>query len=193
MSNLYEENYIKSRPQSLCKMCGKCCRVISNTKYTYDEIKEMAANGNDYAKDFLNIFEPYESIEEARAVDAATVDNILREKKDNIKEEDMTFYKCRYILDNNMCSIYEERPKLCIYCPSNGWVVTPPGCGFESWLFLKREEDMKKVRKAKEELLDLRVMRKKTQDFEILKKIDSVEKKVCNTIELFAEYGSKYW
>ena len=92
-----------------------------------------------------------------------------------------------------MCSIYEERPVLCKLCPSSGWVVTPPGCGFESWLFLKREEDMERVRKYKEELLELQIIKKKTKDEKILQKIDSVEKKLQSTIELFAEHGSKNW
>ncbi len=191
----YEENYIKTRPQHLCKMCGRCCRVSTNNKYTYEEMKKMATDGNSYAQDFLKIFEPYPSIEAARKVDAATVDNIIEKLKadDCYVEENLTFYKCRYILDNNLCSIYEERPKLCIVCPSSGWVVTPPGCGFEAWLFLKREEDMQRVRQAKEELLDLKVMRTKTHDENILKKIDSVENKIRNTIKMFSEKGSMYW
>ncbi len=191
----YEENYIKSRPQSLCKMCGRCCRVATNNKYTYEELKQLAFDGNTYAQDFLKIFEPYPSIEAARKVDAPTVDNIIEKLKldDCYDEEKLTFYKCRYILDNNLCSIYEERPALCIMCPSSGWVVTPPGCGFNAWLFLKREEDMQRVRQAKEELLDLKVIRKKTSDEKLLKKIDSVEIKIKNTIKMFAEKGSMYW
>ncbi len=193
--NSYEENYINKRPQSLCKMCGKCCKVITNTKYTYQEILTMAEEGNEYAQDFAKIFEPYPSVEAAREVDAEIVDNIINRLKDSNRynEKTLTFYKCRYLLPNNMCSIYEERPKLCIYCPSSGWVVTPPGCGFEAWLFLKREEDMQKVRHAKEELLDLKIMKQKTNDEKLIKKIDSVEKTIHRTIEMFSEQGSKYW
>ncbi len=191
----YEENYLKKRPQSLCKMCGKCCRVVTNTKYTYQEIRRLAREGNDFAKDFLKIFEPYPSIEAARAVDAGIVDNIIEHlKMDNKYEEDkITFYKCKYLLDNNMCSIYEERPTLCIHCPSSGWVVVPPGCGFEGWLFLQREEDKQKVRRAKEEYLELQLLKKKTKSPEILAKIESVEKKIQHTIDIFKPYGSADW
>jgi Fe-S-cluster containining protein len=194
MENMYEENYIKKRPQSLCKNCGRCCRVATNTKYTYSEIQKLAEEGDEYALDFLKIFEPYPSVEAAREVDSATVDNILNAlEQDGNMPEEVTFYRCRYILPNNLCSIYEERPKVCVYCPSSAWVVTPPGCGFEHWLFLKREEYMQKVRKAKEELLDLKVMRNKTKDENILKKIESVQKKIEHTIDMFADYGSQYW
>ena len=193
--NGHVESIISERPQSLCKMCGKCCRVVTNTRYTYDEICSMARNGNEYAQDFVKLFEPYPSIEAARQVDKDTVDNILRrfEACGEIDIEKVTFYGCKYLLENNMCSIYEERPVLCKLCPSSGWVVTPPGCGFESWLFLKREEDMERVRKYKEELLELQIIKKKTKDEKILQKIDSVEKKLQSTIELFAEHGSKNW
>jgi len=191
----YEENYLKKRPQSLCKMCGKCCRVVTNTKHSYSEIKRLSLEGNEFAKDFLKIFEPYPSIEAARAVDAGIVDNIITRLKDdnNYHEEKMTFYKCKYLLPNNMCSIYEERPTLCIHCPSSGWVITPPGCGFESWLFLQREEDKQKVRHAKEEYLELQLLKKKTKDNEVLEKIDSVEKKIMHTVELYKAYGSENW
>ncbi len=191
----YEENYLKKRPQSLCKMCGKCCRVVTNTKYTYDEIKKLAREGNEFAKDFIKIFEPYPSIEAARAVDAGIVDNIIEHLKsdNNYDENSITFYKCKYLLDNNKCSIYEERPTLCIHCPSSGWVVTPPGCGFEGWLFLQREEDKHKVRRAKEEFLELQLLKKKTKDPQILAKIESVEKKIQHTIDIFKAYGSENW
>lgn len=191
----YEENYLKKRPQSLCKMCGRCCRVVTNTKYTYSQIKQMAKEDNDFAKDFLKIFEPYPSIDAARSIDAKTVENIIEHlKMDNkFEEKDLTFYKCKYLLDNNMCSIYEERPTLCIHCPSSGWCVVPPGCGFESWLFLQREEDRQKVRKAKEELLELQLLKRKTKDENILIKIESVEKKIQHTIDLFRAYGSEDW
>lgn len=191
----YEENYLKKRPQSLCKMCGRCCRVITNTKYTYDDIKKLAKEDNDFAKDFLKIFEPYPSIEAARQVDASTVDNIIEHLKSdgNLDEENLTFYKCKYLLDNNMCSIYEERPTLCIHCPSSAWVVVPPGCGFEGWLFLQREEDRRKVRRAKEDLLEMQLLKKKTKDENLLVKIEAVEKKLQHTIELFKNYGSADW
>ena len=183
--NSYEENYINLRPQSLCKMCGKCCRVVTNVKYTYDDIRKMAESQDEYAMDFINIFEPYPSIEDAKKVDKKTVEYIIEKLKADGKydENNLTFYRCKYILNNNKCSIYEERPKLCIYSPASAWTIVPPGCGFEPWLFLKREETMQKVRKAKEELLELKIMRRNTTDEKILQKIESVEKKIRNTIE----------
>jgi len=193
--NSYIDNIISQRPKDLCKKCGRCCRVATNNKYTYNQLKNMASDGNEYAQDFIKVFEPYPSIEAARAVDAEIVDNIIKNlKEQNLYDEnDITFYGCRYITDNNLCSIYEERPIMCSLCPANGWVVIPPNCGYESWGFMKREEDMRKVRRAKEELIDLEVMKKKTQNEELSKKIEAVEKKLGKTIDMFSEYGSHSW
>ena len=72
----YEENYLAKRPQHLCHMCGKCCRVVT-TSTPYAQLKSMAESGDKGATDFLSLFEPYPSIEAARNVDADVVDNII--------------------------------------------------------------------------------------------------------------------
>lgn len=191
----YEESYLNTRPQSLCHMCGKCCRVVT-TPTPYNKLKRMAFQGDEGAKDFLSIFVPYESIEAAREVDAGVVDNILNLlKADNpdLKEDEMTFYYCKYLQDDNKCSNYENRPALCRHFPSTPWAIVPPGCGFEGWLFGKREEDKERVRHAKEELLELELLKSKYNEPKILNKISSVEAKLHKTIDFYKKYGSENW
>lgn len=190
----YEENYLSKRPQELCHMCGRCCRVVTTSK-TYAELKQLEAQNDEGARDFLKIFIPYSSIEAAREVDKELVNNIIEQLTEdgNYCESTMTFYGCKYLLDDNMCSIYEERPALCRHCPSTPWAIVPPGCGFEGWLFMKREEDKQKVRKAKEDFLELQLFKKKTNDPEVLKKIASVENKIQHTIDNYKKYGSENW
>lgn len=191
----YEESYLNTRPQSLCHMCGKCCRVVT-TPTPYNKLKRMAFQGDEGAKDFLSIFVPYESIEAAREVDAGVVDNILNLlKADNpdLKEDEMTFYCCKYLQDDNKCSNYENRPALCRHFPSTPWAIVPPGCGFEGWLFGKREEDKERVRHAKEELLELELLKSKYNEPKILNKISSVEAKLHKTIDFYKKYGSENW
>ncbi len=191
----YEESYLNTRPQSLCHMCGKCCRVVT-TPTPYNKLKRMAFQGDEGAKDFLSIFVPYESIEAAREVDAGVVDNILNLlKADNpdLKEDEMTFYCCKYLQDDNKCSNYENRPALCRHFPSTPWAIVPPGCGFEGWLFGKREEDKERVRHAKEELLELELLKSKYDEPKILNKISSVEAKLHRTIDFYKKYGSENW
>lgn len=190
----YEENYLDKRPQSLCKMCGKCCR-LSTTSKPYAVLKQMAQEGDEGAIDFLEIFEPYKSIEEARKVDSATVDNIIEllSLDGNYNEQNTTFYHCKYIQPDNLCGRYLERKTLCKHFPATPWAIVPPGCGFEGWLFWKREEIKQNVRKEKEELLELKLLKKRTKDEETLKKIELVEQKLQRNIDMYKKYGSEEW
>ena len=190
----YEDNYLAMRPQELCNMCGRCCRVVTTSK-SYEELKALQAENDEGACEFLKIFVPYPSIEAARAVDKELVDNVINLliEDGNYDETKMTFYGCKYLREDNLCSIYEERPDLCRHCPSTPWSIVPPGCGFEGWLFLKREEAKQKVRKAKEDLLELKLLKTKNPTEDILKKISSVEHKIQTTIDMYKKYGSYDW
>lgn len=190
----YEENYLAKRPQHLCHMCGKCCRVVT-TSIPYAELKQMEQDGDKGAVDFLSLFVPYDSIESARNVDAGVVDNIINRLKSDgsFDENEITFYGCKYLQDNNLCSRYETRLDLCKHCPSTPWAIVPPGCGFEGWLFWQREEIKQKIRKSKEELLELKLLRMRTKDENTLQKIDIVEHKIQRGIDFYKKYGSENW
>lgn len=190
----YEENYLDKRPQSLCHMCGKCCRVVT-TSTPYKTLKKMAEENDKGAIDFLSIFVPYESIQAARQADSEVVDNIINRLSEdgNYIEEETTFYCCKYLQDDNLCSNYENRPVLCRHCPSSPWSIVPPGCGFEGWLFGKREEEKEKIRRAKEELLELKLLKKRKNSPETLQKIEAVEQKILRNIDMYKKYGSENW
>lgn len=190
----YEENYLAKRPQHLCHMCGKCCRVVT-TSLSYAELKQMEQDGDKGAVDFLSLFVPYDSIESARNVDAGVVDNIINRLKSDgsFDEKEITFYGCKYLQDNNLCSRYETRLDLCKHCPSTPWSIVPPGCGFEGWLFWQREEIKQKIRKSKEELLELKLLRMRTKNENTLQKINIVEHKIQRGIDFYKKYGSENW
>ena len=190
----YEENYLAKRPQYLCHMCGKCCRVVT-TSLSYAELKQMEQDGDKGAVDFLSLFVPYDSIESARNVDAGVVDNIINRLKSDgsFDEKEITFYGCKYLQDNNLCSRYETRLDLCKHCHSTPWSIVPPGCGFEGWLFWQREEIKQKIRKSKEELLELKLLRMRTKDENTLQKINIVEHKIQRGIDFYKKYGSENW
>lgn len=187
------DKFIESRPQRLCLMCGKCCRVAT-IPVSHQELIELAKNGDESAQDFLAIFEPYPSIEAAREVGSKIVDNILKHLP-NVSEKpnEITFYKCKYIGDDNLCGIYQNRNEVCKRFPSTPWAVIPPGCGYEGWLFQKREEWKQKIRKQKEALLELEVQLKRVSDPEMIKKIEEAIAKTKTIIESFAKYGAHDW
>ena len=190
----YEENYLDKRPQSLCKMCGKCCRLVT-IPYSYDHVKKLAAEGDERAQDFVDLFEPYKSVDDARRVDNNTVENVIKLLKLDNKydEKTLTFYRCRYIQPDNLCSNYKNRRILCKHFPSTPWAIVPVGCGFEGWLFWKREEIKQRVRKEKEELLELKYLKKKINDEDTLKRMNLVEQKLKRNIDMYKKYGSEDW
>ena len=191
MANFWED-FFEERPQRLCKMCGKCCK-LSTTTLPYNELKTMCDEGHEGAVDFLRIFEPYDSIEEARKNSPQTVDNIVKSLENNPEaRKSLTFYKCKYIQDNNLCGIYQDRPELCDRFPASPWAVVPPGCGFEGWLFQKSEALKQKVRKQKENLLDFEIMLQ-TATPEQAEKIQAAIEKTKNIIESYSKYGSADW
>lgn len=191
---MYEENYLARRPQELCKMCGRCCRV-STTAIPYEELLKLQVEGDFAANEFLRIFEPYPSIDDARKIDAALVDNVINmlSLDGNFDIEKTTFYGCKYLRDDNLCGMYEQRPELCKHCPSTPWSIVPPGCGFEGWLFMEREKVKERIRRAKEELLELKLLKKNSFDEGIIAKICAVEEKLQGTIDMYKKYGSNDW
>lgn len=183
-----------NKPQELCKMCGKCCRVVT-TPYSFEELNKLKKNGDIGAIDFLEIFEPYNSIEEAKKENEETVNNIINAIKsdDIIDEKSLTFYKCKYIQEDNKCAIYKKRKELCKIFPSSVWAVIPPGCGYEEWLAQKREEIKQKVIKQKKNLLEVEELLKNAQNDEEKKRIEITRNKIKNTIDAFAKYGAENW
>lgn len=186
-------DFIKSRPQRLCKMCGACCKMATTPK-THKELLKEASAGNKDAQDFLKLFEPYSSTDEARKVLPQVVDNILNSIAiSENPDKEVTFYKCRYIQDNNLCGIYENRLELCDRFPSTAWAIIPPGCGFEGWLFQKREEIKKRIRKNKELKIEFETQLITEQNPEIIAKLKKGINKVDSIIQMLAKYGAENW
>ena len=48
-------------------------------------------------------------------------------------EEDIVFYHCRYLGEDNSCTVHEDRPQFCRDYPDTPYVVMAPGCAFEPW------------------------------------------------------------
>lgn len=147
-------------PQELCHTCGKCCRIASfKGGLKYEEVltlskktpeDENEAKQIDGAKDFLTIFQPYDSIEEAKEVAPEFVENTL--KYLGKKEDEMSFFHCRYIDDNNLCQIHEDRPLLCrMYPIPHERTLFNPGCGFEK----KAKENWDEIKKIIKQLEEL--------------------------------------
>ncbi len=177
-------NFAERRPQRLCHMCGRCCRVAVPS-VPYEKLKEMAAEKNQEALDFLELFEPYESLEAALAVDEELVKNIPDYKN-------RTFFRCRY-LKGNLCGRYESRLEVCKRFPNTAWALVPPHCGFLGWMFLEREKIMKYVRGLKEEQLQYKVQLKLVKDEATKATLKKLIESIDSNIAIYHKYGSERW
>jgi len=147
-------------PQELCKTCGKCCRIATFKEgLTYEEVLALSQKNPenddeaiqiDGAKDFLTIFKPYKSIEKAKEYTPEFVKEAL--KRTNRKENEITFFYCRYIDENNLCKIHEDRPHLCRMYPIPHYrTLFNPRCGFEEQA-KKNWEEIEQILKQLDEL-----------------------------------------
>ena len=141
-------------PQELCRQCGKCCKIsISKGGLTVEELTKLSNSKTEDliqvigAIDFLTVFQPYETIEEARNIDSDFVDRMLEHF--NKKEGEIDFFYCKFLGDNNRCKIHQSRPELCKKYPSPSELTHYfEHCGF-------REKGMENLEKIKAILKEL--------------------------------------
>jgi len=118
-----------------CRMTGQCCRMASPSTPAVKMLNK-ASDGNVTARDFFNIFQPYESLEEARLISPEVVEKSIAQALKSPKfdsADELVFYKCLYIGDDNKCRIHEDRPDICRDYPDTPFLVMPPGCALEQW------------------------------------------------------------
>ncbi len=180
----------------LCHKCGRCCR--SATTYApFGELQKLAAEGHEEAAEFLDIFQPYESLEAAKAAVPDQVAQVLKEAETSpdLDIEKMTFYHCRYVTEEGLCGIYEQRPRCCQAAPAHGWSVMPPGCGFEGWQFLEREKQRRLVRdlKTNAHILEQLSPDGKTHPTRTDVTIDDLKEMVQERIDPWKRFGADYW
>ena len=157
MVNLFEKELGIPLPQ--CCSNGDCCKGASPST-PFFKLIERATQGDEFARNFFSIMIPYSSQDEARKVVPGLVERTL---KAAIKSEefpspgqDVVFYRCRYLLSNNLCGVHEDRPQFCRDYPDTPFVVMAPGCAFEPWGRACKD----KYHELKDEVGQLKAMKK---------------------------------
>jgi len=110
-----------------CKGCATCCNLACS-EFSPEELKEKAANGDKFATQFMSIFVPYQTREEAEKIYPEYL-KLLAE----LKEDEVYFYHCPKLTDCKRCSDYENRPEICRAFPDNPLSILPERCGFYEW------------------------------------------------------------
>lgn len=127
-----------------CIQCGNCCR-LAVSEYSYQQLKQRANKGDKFSQDFVSVFVPFETVEDARNANPDyfnLLDNLLEEQK-------IYYYYCPKLVDNK-CSDYENRPDICKVFPNNPLQMLPSTCSFNEWknkiskyaMFLKAKTDI---------------------------------------------------
>ena len=110
-----------------CVGCATCCNLACS-EFSPEELRQKAQNGDNFAKQFLSVFIPYNSKEEARAVYPDYIELLEEHKEDNVY-----FYHCPKLTKDNRCSDYENRPDICRKFPDNPLSLLPSKCGYRQW------------------------------------------------------------
>ena len=110
-----------------CNKCGACCR-LAVSEYSYDQLKQRAMKGDKFSEEFISVFVPYESEEEAKAVNPEYFDLL-----NTLVEDNRIYYYYCPKLDGNLCSIYEKRPDICKDFPHNPLKLLPSECSYNAW------------------------------------------------------------
>jgi Fe-S-cluster containining protein len=111
-----------------CAGCAACCKLACS-EFSPDELKQKAQNDDNFAQQFLSVFIPYETEEEAQKIYPEYFE-LLKIKAPN---EKIYFYHCPKVTKENRCPYYENRPQICRDFPDNPIGFLPKTCGFNKW------------------------------------------------------------
>lgn len=149
-----EVEQLMKMPQHLCKQRGICCRVATfKGSLSYESIQALAADpqaeGHESARDFASVFVPYENQAQVRVIAAEFVDRVRNFAAAKGQDPDqISFFKCKYVLEDGRCGVHEDRPIGCrVYPFPHKSTIYHPGCGFEqqgqqNWARIKEILDM---------------------------------------------------
>jgi len=116
------------RSQFKCINCATCCKLACS-EFSYEELKEKSKVGDNFATQFISVFIPYESKEEAQKIYPEYFELLAK----NLPSEDVYFYHCPKLTEDNLCSDYENRPQICRDFPDNPLSLLPQACGYSDW------------------------------------------------------------
>ncbi len=142
-------------PYPECIGCGQCCTCVTPSVAGV-KLLERAGENDDFTREFLSVFVPFNNINEAREVNDYAVEKsfeICEQEGSKVSRDEVVFYHCRFISKDNKCLVYEDRPQLCRDHPATPFIMIPSGCAYEQWAITCREKyfDMQdKIEKFKE-------------------------------------------
>lgn len=129
-----------------CSKCGNCCR-LATSEQSYEQLKQRAMRGDKFARDFVSVFVPYKTEEEARQANP----EFFKLLEDTMQDQKVFYYYCPK-LKGNECSDYENRPDICKDFPHNPLKLLPSTCSFNVWKNAVAKQSM--LLKAKTDIIE---------------------------------------
>lgn len=142
---------MEKKSECECARCGNCCR-LAVSEYSYEQLKQRAMRGDKYSKDFVSVFVPYKTVEEAKKANPEYFDLL----EATMEDQKVYYYYCPKLL-NNECSDYENRPDICKKFPHNPLKLLPSSCSFNEWKNGISKQAM--LLKAKTDIIEFYKMR----------------------------------
>lgn len=128
-----------------CNKCGDCCR-LAVSEYSYEQLKQRAFRGDKFSKDFLSVFVPFNTVEDAKKANPEYFDAL-----GDLVDDKTYYYYCPKLKDN-LCSDYENRPDICKDFPHNPLKLLPSRCSFNAWRIEVSKQSM--LLKAKTDIIE---------------------------------------
>lgn len=129
------ETINKEKQRYTCKQTGACCRLASS-EFNWEQLLQKASQGDSFAQQFTSVFLPYPSNEAAAERFPDVVAEVLAyASKQKPGEQDVTFYHCPYIQEDNKCSLYgtAKRPAICADYPGTPLTFVHKHCAWRPW------------------------------------------------------------
>ena len=126
LKNTYKMMMDKKSEYS-CARCGACCR-LATSEFSYSQLKQKAMKGDKFASDFVSVFVPFESEEDAKKANP----EYFQLLNDLVEDQKIYYYYCPK-LDGNECSDYQNRPDVCKDFPHNPLKLLPSTCSYNEW------------------------------------------------------------
>ena len=121
------ERIMDKKNEYSCNCCGACCK-LAVSEYSYNQLKQRAMKGDKFSEDFVSVFVPFEKEEDAKAINPEYFE-LLNE----LVDDRVYYYYCPKLGEDNLCTIYENRPNICKEFPHNPLKLLPSECSFNAW------------------------------------------------------------
>ena len=119
---------MNAKNEHQCSKCGECCK-LAVSPYSYEQLKQKAMRGDKYSEEFVSVFVPFDSEEDAKAVNPEYFELLNK----LVEDDKIYYYYCPKLGEDNLCTIYEDRPSICKDFPYNPLKLLPSKCSFNGW------------------------------------------------------------